>query len=77
MFEVVLQIATVGILIYITRNIVPFVPFPLDNIIGYQHNLLKELHSASVLSTAIITFQRSLAQKLNYIKNKSNNIGKH
>lgn len=73
MLEVVLQISTTGILIYISRNIVPFIPFPLNNVIGYDHILLKELHSASVLSTAIITFQKTLSQKLNYIKEHTNN----
>lgn len=52
-----------GVLIYLVRNIVPYVPFPLDSYYGFEHGKVKELATASVFIYFLIFFQKHLQEK--------------
>ena len=49
------------------KNIVELIPFPLNEIYGYEHLRLKELHSAAIFTFAILYFQENLQKKLKYL----------
>lgn len=56
-----------GVIIYVIRNIVEQIPFPLDHFFGYNHLKVKELGNASVLVFVFYTYQKSLKDRLKYI----------
>ena len=67
-----------GILIYLARNIVPLIPFPLDKLYGFKHSLVKELSSAAIFVYFLMFFQQPLLDKArNYYKviNDTKRIG--
>jgi hypothetical protein len=63
-----MQIFVIGVLIYIIRNIVQFIPFPLEGFYGYQHSRVKELSSGGIaISFGVFYAQENIKQKLNYV----------
>jgi hypothetical protein len=65
--ELLLYLWFIGIVVYIVRNIVPLIPFPLEGIYGFQHLKVKEVTSASMFTIAFILFQEHYQHKLKYI----------
>ena len=62
--EICLIFASIGILVYFTKNIFELIPFPLDGYKGYNHSKLKEINTAIPLTYTILFFQRGLRKKL-------------
>jgi len=59
-----------GVLIYVVRNVVELVPFPLDQFHGFEHQRVKELKSATVFTFTFLMFSNILKNKvLYYYKN--------
>ena len=66
--EVCGQIFVIGAIIYIIRNLIQLIPFPLEGIYGYQHNKLKEYHSGGIaLAFGVFYAQENIKEKLNYV----------
>lgn len=66
--EVCCQIFLIGIITYILRNLIEFIPFPLEGIYGYQHSRVRELYSGGIaLTFGIFYAQDNIKNKLNYI----------
>ena len=74
--EVLLHFASIGILMYIVRNIVEWIPFPLNGVYGYDHLRLNELKNAGLFGVIFFLFQNNLKDKLisNNFYNNSNTI---
>lgn len=68
--EVLLYFACIGILMYIVRNTVEWIPFPLNGIYGYDHMKLNELKNAVLFGVIFFTFQNNLRDKLIYISKR-------
>ena len=68
--EIVLHIFILGVVAYIIRNLVNFIPFPLDGLAGFQHSRLKELNGGVVLATVLIFFQEHLKDKIVFFAEK-------
>ena len=69
--EVLLHFSFIGILMYIVRNFVEWIPFPLNGIRGYDHLKLRELSSAGVFGVIFFLFQNNLRDKLIYLSNRN------
>jgi len=69
--EVLLQFSFIGILTYIVRNFVEWIPFPLNGIKGYDHLKLREISSASAFGVIFFLFQNNLRDKLIYLSNRN------
>jgi hypothetical protein len=65
--ELILYLWFIGIVIYIIRNVVPLIPFPLDGIYGFDHSRVKELTSAITFSITFVYFQNYYQQKIKNI----------
>ena len=66
--EICMQIFVIGILMYIIRNIVQFIPFPLEGFYGYQHSRIKELSSGGIASSfGVFYAQENIKEKINYV----------
>ena len=68
--EVLLHFASVGILIYIVRNVVEWIPFPLNGMYGYDHMRLTELRNAGLFGVIFFLFQNNLKDKLIYLSKR-------
>jgi hypothetical protein len=67
-YQIVLEIVGMlwinGILIYTVRNLVAYVPFPLDNYYGFQHSKVKELSTAAIFVYFLMFLQTHLQAKI-------------
>ena len=70
MFELILYLWFIGVVIYIIRNLVPLIPFPLDGVYGFKHLKVKELTSATIFSISFMYFQVYYQNKIKYIFSK-------
>lgn len=68
--EIVVQMFFISVVIYILRNIVERIPYPLEGLGGYQHIQLKELGSAPILSVVTVLFQKNFTDKTTYFVEK-------
>ena len=66
-FEVVLQFAIVGIIVYMARSVIIKVPFPLDHMYGFQYKELAELRSLPLMVFIFMFFQRKTQDKMRFI----------
>ena len=64
--EFILTVWLYGVLIYIVRNLIELVPFPLDNYHGFSHKKVKELSYAMVFSFTFLLFSKYLKAKLDF-----------
>lgn len=66
--EVCAQIFVLGILIYIIRNFIQILPFPLEGIYGYKHSRVKELNSGGIaLTFGVFYAQENIKDKMKYV----------
>jgi len=68
--ELILHVWLIGIIIYIVRNFVPLIPFPLNGIYGFNHLKVKELTTATVFSIVFMYFYKYYQSKIKYILSK-------
>jgi len=68
--EVLLHFASIGILMYIVRNVVEWIPFPLNGVFGYDHMRLNELRNAGLFGVIFFLFQNNLREKLVYLSKR-------
>jgi hypothetical protein len=66
-FEIVLYLWLAGIIIYAIRNIMEYIPSPLEGVYGLQHLQVKELENAGVFVFIFFYFGESLKKKLNIL----------
>lgn len=68
--ELICEMWIYGVFIYIVRNLVGLIPFPLDGYQGFEHKRLKELTNPAVFMFTYIFFSDYLKTKLTYFYNK-------
>ncbi len=64
--EIVGHMFVVSVLLYILRNIVTRIPYPLEGVGGYEHLRLKELQGPAILSVITVMFQKNFTDKTKY-----------
>jgi hypothetical protein len=67
--EMFILIWVFGVLMYISRNIVPLVPFPLDGYQGFSHAKVKELNVPIIFSFIYMLFGEHIKSKIIYFYN--------
>lgn len=67
--EIILHLSLVGVAVYILRNLVKVIPFPLNALFGYSHNEVKELSGDIVLTFSILN-QNVLRRKVEILYNR-------
>jgi hypothetical protein len=68
--ELILYFWFLGVVIYIVRNVIPLIPFPLDGIYGFDHLKVKEVTSGATFTFAFLYFQVYYQKKIKYIFSK-------
>ena len=71
--ELILYFWFLGIVIYIVRNIVPLIPFPMNGLYGFQHEKVKELSGDTTFAVAFVYFQNYYQKKLQNIFSRLKN----
>jgi len=66
-FEVSLQFAIVGVIVYLSRNFIKRIPFPLEGVHGYTHSSLGELRSLPLMVFIFMFFQTKTQEKMRYL----------
>jgi len=64
--EMVLILWMYGVLIYLIRNIVPLIPFPLNGFQGFDHLRVKEVSNPTVFSLVFLLYNHYLLNKIKY-----------
>jgi hypothetical protein len=72
LIETIAFLSFIGIVIYILRNLVELIPFPLDGWYGFQHKKVKELGGGIILGFSILFYQKYLRAKLDYFFTRVN-----
>jgi hypothetical protein len=75
-FSLVILIWINGVLIYIARNVIEFIPYPFDNYFGFQHKKVKELGAATAFTFVLLYYQPNLNNMMKYLKNRFDNTFK-
>ena len=65
--ELLLHLWITGVIIYIVRNIIPMIPFPLEGIYGFEHRRVKEVSSAGMFAVAFLLFQKYYQAQVKYV----------
>ena len=58
-----------GVLMYIARNIVGIIPFPLDGYQGFEHSKVKEVNVPIIFSFVYMLFGEHIKSKIIYFYN--------
>lgn len=64
---VAVQFGLIGALIFISRNMIKKIPFPLDGVSGYKHAQLGELRSLPLIVFIFMFFQRKTQEKMKFL----------
>ena len=62
-----------GVLIYIARNLIEFIPYPFDNVFGFDHKRVKELGATTAFTFVLLYYQPNLTNMTIYLKNRMDN----
>jgi predicted PurR-regulated permease PerM len=62
-----------GVLIYIARNLIEFIPYPFDNLFGFDHKRVKELGATTAFTFVLLYYQPNLTNLTIYLKNRIDN----
>ena len=65
--ELILYLWFIGVVVYIVRNLVELIPFPLNGVYGFDHHKVKELTSGATFAITFIYFQQHYQDKIKYI----------
>jgi hypothetical protein len=65
--ELLIHIWLLGVTVYIARNLIEKIPSPFDNIYGFSHKRVKELHSATVFTLVFFFSQTYMREKMGYL----------
>jgi len=65
--EILFYFALIGVLFYLIRKIVKKIPFPLNNVAGFDIHRLSEYSGDTVMACIFFIFQAKLTNKLNYV----------
>ena len=70
MVELIIRICCLGVLIYVARNVVERVPFPLDGMSGFKYGRLKELQSEFIFAIPMLQFHSNFSSKLDNLSKR-------
>jgi hypothetical protein len=62
--EILVRLCILGILIYLARNVVERVPFPLDGAFGFEYKRLKELDNEFIFTIPIFIYHTNFSEKI-------------
>ena len=64
--ELIVSLWFYGVLIYVIRNIVPLIPFPLNGFQGFDHFKVKEVYNPTIFTFVFLLYCNILMHKIKY-----------
>jgi hypothetical protein len=74
--EIIVRLCGLGILIYIARNLIERIPFPLNGVAGFDYLRLKELHSEFIFAIPLFIFNENFVSKLELMYDRLTRVAK-
>jgi hypothetical protein len=68
--EVLFLISLNSIIAYILRNLLQMIPFPLNNVCGFDHMRVMEVRSGGVIATILLWFCKTIRMKIMALQSK-------
>jgi hypothetical protein len=62
--EILVRLCLLGVLIYMARNIVERIPFPLDGVLGFNYKRLKELDNEFIFTIPVFIYHTNFSEKI-------------
>lgn len=62
--EILVRLCLLGVLIYMARNIVERIPFPLDGVLGFDYKRLKELDNEFIFTIPVFVYHTNFSEKI-------------
>jgi len=72
LLEIALRLCVLGILIYIARNLIRLIPFPLNGVAGFDYFRLKELDNEFIFTIPIFIFHTNFNAKMENLYSRIN-----
>ena len=72
LLEILLRLCVLGILIYIARNLIRLIPFPLNGVAGFDYFRLKELDNEFIFTIPIFIFHTNFNLKMENLYSRIN-----
>lgn len=69
-FEITLYLWAAGIIVYLVRNAIEYIPSPFEGVYGLEHLRVKELGNAGVFIFIFFYFEESLKKKMTVLYNR-------
>ena len=66
-WQVLIELILYLWVIYIVRNIIPLIPFPLEGVYGFKHLKVKEVTGAGMFSVTFFYFQHYYKNKIEHL----------
>ena len=70
LLEIFICLTFNGIAFYLLRNLLQFIPFPLDGVYGFTHMRVNEVKSGAIISVVLIWFSKVLIAKMVALQSK-------
>jgi hypothetical protein len=70
LLEILICLTINSIIFYFLRNLLEFIPFPLQGVYGFNHFRVKEVESGMIISFILIWFSKILREKLIALQSK-------
>jgi hypothetical protein len=70
LFEIFICLTINAIAFYFLRNILQFIPFPLEGVYGFTHMRVNEVQSGAIISVVLVWFSKILRDKMLALQSK-------
>ena len=70
LFEIFICLTINAIVFYFLRNLLQFIPFPLEGVYGFTHMRVNEVKSGAIISVVLIWFSKVLRSKMVALQSK-------
>lgn len=67
--EIYLNFSIIAIMAFLVRNMVNYIPFPLDDVCDFDHTTVHELNGGIIFGFVIFYYQKNLCDKINFLFN--------
>ena len=70
LIELIICLIINAIIVYILKNILQKIPFPLDKKFGFDHMKVKEFQTGQILNFVLILFSKSIKTKIYLLQSR-------
>ena len=65
--EILLNVSLLVVMAYFIRKIVKHIPYPFDNLVGFEYSKLKEYGGGVIIAWSVFSIQKTLSKRIQKI----------